>query len=185
MSDQQSKYINTYLDHSVGMIHEYISLVLQLKTQTKLANDGIMERDEIIKNLQNELQKYNDIKFDLEDQLNNRTNELTKTIAQDNEQMNKLRGDARKWEDDYNNMKAQVEHMNTAVNQINEMKKMVLGKDDEIKKLNETISSLKLELEKLKNPPVKTVINTKDKKPVKPVDTKQVEQVIEEKNDDF
>jgi len=170
MSDQ-SKYINTYLDHSIGMIHEYISLVLQLKTQTKLANDGIIERDEIIKNLQNELQStrsdYSNTKIDLD-----------KTIASDNEQINKLRVDASRWESEYNNMKAQVDHMNTAVNQINEMKKMVLEKDKEI-------SSLQKEIENIKNPPVKTAINTKDKKPVKPVDTKQVAPVTEEKNDDF
>ena len=178
MSDTQSKYINTYLDHSVGMIHEYISLVLQLKTQTKMANDGILERDEIIKNLQNQMEDYNNIKSDLEGQLTNRTNELTQTIAQDNEQINKLRGDASKWETEYNTMKSQIDHMNTVVAQMNDMKKMVLEKD-------KIISSLQQELENLKNPPAKTAINTKDKKPVKPVDTKQVAPVIEEKNDEF
>jgi len=171
---EQSKYINTYLDHSVGMIHEYISLVLQLKTQTKLANDGIIERDEIIKNLQNDLEatrsEYSNVKINLD-----------KTIASDNEQINQLRGDASKWESEYNNMKAQVDHMNTAVNQINEMKRMILDKDKEI-------SSLQKELENLKNPPpppVKTAINTKDKKPVKPIEVKEVATVIDEKNDDF
>ena len=54
MSDS-SAYVNTYLDHAMGMIHENITQVLQLRTQAKLATDLVKQKDEIIAKLQEEL----------------------------------------------------------------------------------------------------------------------------------
>ena len=43
-----SKFVNAYIDNAMGMIHEQTALVLQLKTQAKVANDIIAEKDDVI-----------------------------------------------------------------------------------------------------------------------------------------
>ena len=50
MSDQ-GKYINHYVDNAVGMLHEYISQILQLRTQVKVQADLIQEKENQIAEL--------------------------------------------------------------------------------------------------------------------------------------
>lgn len=120
----QNKFINTYVDHAIGMVHENISVILQLKTQLKLAQELIVEKDQIIK--------------DIEQQL-----ESSKT---DTSELNTHRNNARVWEDSYNAMKQKISHMDTLVKQISDMKNVILEKNNVIKDLSE-------EIELSKNPP--------------------------------
>ena len=48
MSDAQQKFINLYVDKAVGMLHEYLGTIIQLKTQLQMANDLIQEKDQVI-----------------------------------------------------------------------------------------------------------------------------------------
>lgn len=130
-----NKFVNAYIDIAVGQLHENINSVLQLKAQLKVANDALSEKDAVISKLMQDL-------------------EINKT---DNQEIIKLRDQARKWEDAHNAMVGKVSHLDTALAQIAQMKKDVLDR-------NETISRLEKELEALKNPPTKKAINSKVKK---------------------
>lgn len=136
MSDA-NKFVNTYIEFAVNQLHENLNLILQLKTQLKIANDSVAEKDAVITKLTQDL-------------------ETNKTS---NEEMVKLRDQSRKWEEAHNAVANKVSHLDTALAQIAEMKKEVVIRD-------ETIAQLQQELETLKNPPSKKVINTKAKKEV-------------------
>ena len=43
-----NKYINTYVDTAIGTLQEYLIQILQFKTQLKLVNDMILEKDRVI-----------------------------------------------------------------------------------------------------------------------------------------
>ena len=166
----QQKYINTYVDKSVGMLHEYVSMVLQLRTQLHIANDLIKEKDQIISSLQ----------------------EVNDKNKSDENDLSQARQSAANWENQYNAMKNKVSHMDTFANQINEMKQALLSKSDEVDDLrrdnelkNEELTSLKKEVSELrkllpKETVPKKVINTKSK--IKPL---IIESEKTEETDDF
>lgn len=162
MSDQ-SRYVNTYIENSMGMIHEYVSLVLQLKTQVKIANDVIVERDAVISSLQSEMES------------------IKLQSLSSSEEIDRFRTDASRWEREYNVAKSKIEHIDTFANQINEMKQMLIEKNREIEKLQKKIESLtKSKLTKSFAP--KKLINTEDKSE-QSIAMKDPDPV--DKNDDF
>lgn len=155
MSDT-SKFVNAYIDFAVGQLHENTNTILQLKAQLKVANDSVSEKDAVIGKLMQDLE----------------------TNKSDNQEIVKMRDLARKWEEAHNSMVGKVSHLDTALSQIAQMKKEVLSRD-------EIISQLQQEIELLKNPPSKKVINNKVKKELlKEVVDKPLE-VEKPKTDDF
>ena len=152
----QNKFINTYVDHAIGMVHENISVILQLKTQLKLSQELIVEKDQVIKNIEEQLESY-------------------KT---DTSELNTHRNNARVWEESYNAMKQKISHMDTLVKQISDMKNVILEK-------NNIINNLSKELELLKNPP-KVISTRKKKITPATANTSNlvlIENYIEQKND--
>lgn len=53
-----NKFINTYIDVAIGNINELTSASLQLKTQLKISNDLISEKDQVINNLLKEKESF-------------------------------------------------------------------------------------------------------------------------------
>lgn len=106
MSDQ-NKYINAYVDHAVGMLHENLTTVLQLKSQLRVANELVVEKEKTISSLQSELDQSKSSLTDKNSAIQN----------------------AQKWEADYNAMKNKVSHMDTLLHQMNDMKKTIIDKD--------------------------------------------------------
>lgn len=136
MSDQQTAYINTYIDFAVDTAHGYLNDILQLKTKLKLANDIISQKDGVITALQAELEKD---KSNLSE-------------------MSKTKDNARQWEERYHSMANRTAHMDTLTNQYNQLKKDFIEKTEECDKL-------KKQIENMKSPKSsKKVINTKDTK---------------------
>jgi predicted RNase H-like nuclease (RuvC/YqgF family) len=136
MSDQQTAYINTYIDFAVDTAHGYLNDILQLKTKLKLANDIINQKDSVITALQSELEKD---KSSLSE-------------------MDKTNDNARQWEERYHSMVNRTSHMETLTNQYNQLKKDYID-------LTEECDKLKKQIENLKSPkPAKKTINTKDNK---------------------
>lgn len=136
MSDQQTAYINTYIDFAVDTAHSYLNEVLQLKTQLKMSNDLVKQRDQVIAELQAEIEKI-------------RNNVETLSTAKDN---------ARQWEERYHAMMNRTSHMDTLTNQYNQLKQDYITVTKERDKLKD-------EIDNLKNPkPSKKVINKKDTK---------------------
>jgi chromosome segregation ATPase len=178
MSDTQQKYINTYVDKSVGMLHEYVSIILQLRTQLHIANDLIKEKDQVIFDLQEKAQQFNN----------------------DAQELDTAKNNARSWEDQYNAMKNKISHMDTLTNQINEMKQALISKNQESDGFKYEADNLKIEIGNLKRdieskqkqidelnipaPAPKKAINSKST--IRPVSMKKVEEPPKvETDDDF
>lgn len=122
MSDTNA-FINAYIDNSIGMIHENIASILQLKAQLKVANDSLAQKDAVISNLSNEIE-----------QLKNTT-----------EEMSQLRLELQQSIDANHGLVNKVSHMDALLNQMNQMKAMVLERDSKIEQLTK-------EIERMKNP---------------------------------
>jgi len=134
----QNGYINAYVDIVIGQLHEMLSSNLQLKTQNRLANEIIQEKDNLIGELQNKIN----------------------AVQNNDNDVQAARENAKKWEDSYHTMVNKVTHMETLLNQVKDMKAIILEKDKIILKLQQNI-------EDLKTP--KKVINIKPKKKVEEI----------------
>lgn len=106
MSD--TNYMNAYVNLAMETVHTYLNDILQLKTQVKILNDLVLEKDQVISSLTSELETL-------------RTNQ---TKFQDVEsEMIRLRDNAATWETQYNNMSNKVSHMDTLIKQYNDLQK--------------------------------------------------------------
>jgi chromosome segregation ATPase len=123
MSDTNA-FVNAYIDSSVGMIHEYISQLLNTKAQLRVANEILSTKDAAIATLNEELSSY-------------RNNSTANT-----EQMVTLRESHRQMEEQYNAMVNKASHMETLLKQVSEMKNEILSRDETIRKLTEETSSI-------------------------------------------
>lgn len=132
MSDT-NKFVNAYIDVAVNQVHEYLNSVLQLKAQLKISNDLVTEKDEIISQLNQQLE----------------SNKI------ENDEMVRLRNEARRWETAHNAMAGKASHVDTALAQIAEMKKELLLREEKIAKLEVQLkggnSSNKKQINKKKN----------------------------------
>ena len=136
MSDA-NKFVNAYIDLAVSQLHEYLNNLLQVKAQLKVSNDLVSEKDALIIKLTQDLE----------------------TNKADNQEIVKVRDQARKWEDAHNAMAGKVAHLDTALAQIAQMKNEVIERDKKIQSLQETIQiseqtiqSLQSEITELKTP---------------------------------
>jgi DNA repair exonuclease SbcCD ATPase subunit len=119
MSDS-NKYINTYIDYALGTVHDYLNQVLQLKTQLKISNDLVAEKDQVISSFEQEKQQHNN-DMSLLDQANQ---------------------NAKRWEDEVNAMRNKVAHMETLTSQYNQIKQEVIKRDHEITRLSEALKKV-------------------------------------------
>lgn len=115
----QNKYVNAYIESTVGMLHENISQLLQLKAQLKVTNDVIAEKDAIINDLTNRLNSNQTIE-----------QEYHRTIKRNQELENEMTG-----------IKNKISHVDTFSRQIVEMKGIIIAKDKMIEELTAQIKS--------------------------------------------
>lgn len=147
MSDQ-NKFINAYVETSLSILHDYINQTIQLKSQLKVATDTLTQ-------LQNEVQQ----------------------VKTENTEKDSAIQKAAALEHANHSLQNKVSHLETALNQITEMKRMILQKD-------EAIRSLEMQIEELKKP-VKKVINRKKHIQANTVSTAIVAKPDIIKTDDF
>jgi ribosomal protein L29 len=140
------KYFNAYVDSAVGIIHENLSLILQLKAQLKVANDLLAEKDGFITSQISERDKT----------IDSLSNELTnlRTQSVDVEEVKK---NAKFWEDSYHAMNNKVAHMETLTKQYNELKTQFFTVSEELR-----VANLKVEELENANKAPKKVLNTKN-----------------------
>jgi hypothetical protein len=116
----QNRYINAYVDIVIGQLHEMLSSNLQLKTQNKLANEIIQEKDNLIGELQNRIN----------------------AVQNNDSDVQKAKEQAKHWEDSYHTMLAKTSHMDTLLNQVRDMKTIILEKDNLIGELQNRINAV-------------------------------------------
>lgn len=119
MSDP-NKYVNYYIENALGMVHEYVNLVLQSKTQARITAEQLSDKDLIIAQLSEQIEK-------------------TKL---DSNQLSQATQNAKSWEDQYNTMKSKVAHMDTLTSQFNDLKNQFVDR-------NNQVNSMKSEIDKL------------------------------------
>ena len=122
MSDTNA-FINAYIDNSIGMIHENISNILQLKSQLKIANDTNSQKDALIGNLYDEIERLKNI----------------------NSEMANLRQELEECVEAKHALKNKVSHMDALSNQFSQMKSAILERDVRIEQLSD-------EIERMRNP---------------------------------
>lgn len=125
----QSKFINTYIETVMNSLIENVKVNLQLQTQVKVNEFVVAEKDQIIASLTQQINEN--------------------TVAEDW----KVKYEAA--ETNYSAILGKLSHMDTLLNQMNEMKKIIAEKDAQIQVLN-------TQIDELKNP--KKAINIKAKK---------------------
>jgi chromosome segregation ATPase len=138
MNDSNA-YVNAYIDHAIGMIHENVNVVLQLKTQLKMANELLAEKDAAIGSLMSKLDSF----------------------KIDSDEMADLRDKAQRWEESFNTMATKASHIDTALGQIAQMKAEIKQRDAKIAKLEEKLNPTKKTIN-TKNKPVAIAGDAKD-----------------------
>lgn len=138
MSDTNA-FINAYIDNSVGMIHENTVAILQLKTQLKVANDSLSQKDIVISNLTNEIEQLKNINSE-----GVRIQQELQASVESNRALHN-----------------KVSHLDAAIAQVGQMKSMIQERDAKIEELNREIENLKI-------PPKSSeaLINNKGKKTI-------------------
>ena len=126
MSDQGA-YINAYLDHSVGMIHEYVGMVLQLRTELKLANDLVSQKNGVISALQAELE----------------------TDRADRTELNHKEQNIKNLEGELSGLRNKAAHMDTLTNQFNQIKRDYIEKEKELENVRKELSDTKAKVKEL------------------------------------
>lgn len=119
MSDQT--YVNYYIENVVGVAHEYLNTILQLKTQLRIATEAVSEKDILISSLQSEIESL-------------RNNNLTL-----NDIVSKSVHDAISMEGQLHGLQNKVSHMDTLLAQVSDMKRIIKEKDAELEVLRRPI----------------------------------------------
>lgn len=136
----QNTFINTYIDIIINSLQEHLKANLQLQTQVKVNEFVVAEKDMVIESLTKQLNENQ--------------------IAED-------------WKTKYEaaeaNYSGKIKHMDGLFNQVNDMKRIILERDIQIKNLH-------AELDELKN--AKKVINTRNKKAL--VEEKATEKTLDD-----
>lgn len=128
----QTKYVNSYIESTMSMLQEYLVSIVQLKTQVKVLNDTITEKDTLINDLTNKIN----------------------TSASFEQEYHKILQRNQSLENEMNGLKNKVSHMDTLVNQFNGVKALLKEKEEKIKQLEENNN--------LKNKKTKVVTKSKD-----------------------
>jgi hypothetical protein len=145
MSDQ-NKFVNTYIDTIIAMVHEQTNSILQLKTQLKLAGITLAEKEKVCNDLQSEIET------------------LKKQFDTDIDQSLEIqiaKKDAKYWENSYHAISNKVSHMDNLSKQYNELKTDFLKQKEQLNIANEKITQFE---SSVKLP--KKVINIKNKETI-------------------
>ena len=113
MSDVTNKYVNAYIDTSVGMINEYITKYIQVRAQLKVANDIVAEREGIITQLTAEINRMRDEHANVNETefiaMKNKLSHMD-TLMQ---QMGQMKLSIKEKDEEINNLKNQVIEIST------------------------------------------------------------------------
>jgi chromosome segregation ATPase len=164
--ESNDKFFNAYVDIAVGTLHQNINTILEIKTQVKLLEDLVREKDQVISALDSAIGALNEEKksglsdidrlYAEKEQIREELENRLELIKKEN---NSLKEKLKLVEDKYETIQQKSTHMSTYESQIKDMKREILAKNEEI--------------ERLKNP-VKTSNNTTTK-----IDTKKIQKKVE------
>lgn len=133
--ETNDKFFNAYVDLAVGMLHQNVNTILELKTQIKLLEDNVRLKDSVISELDGAIGVLNEEK-------KNRSSDLDKVYLEKEEirselsqQIEILNSKLASMEEKYEQMQQKYVHMATYETQIKEMKRELQAKNEEIDQL--------------------------------------------------
>lgn len=139
MSDQ-SKFINTYIDVIIGTVHEKTNNILQLKTQLKVTNDLLSEKDEQIVRIAAEKdEEINKLKTDIE-KIQSDAKNNTGTIQSYLREIENLKAQISKSNQEIDVLKNKAGHTESLLQQIVAMKQEIKNRDSIIHEKDAVIS---------------------------------------------
>lgn len=159
MADQ-SVYVNAYLENAVAMLHDQLNQIIQLKTQIKLSENLLSQKDSTIADL---------------------TNKLTISTATEKE-FTSLKEKARIAEDSHHALVNKVSHMESLQNQFNDLKRSYIDKEKELAETKQLLEGYKDNKVNGIPPVSKKKINIKKKESVI---TESTEDQPKKESDDF
>ena len=159
MSDT-NKYVNIYIETVSEYAHEYFNSMMQLKTQLRVATDLIKEKDEVVAALNEKL-------------------EIEKGKEQE---ANKALSDAKAWEEQYNSMKGRTSNYDVLTDQYNELKKVLVSKNEEIQRISSELETTKKNVDERQEKIVTLEKEVKELNKKIPEPVVQPVKVIERKN---
>ena len=121
MTDQ-SAYVNAYLESAMAMLHDQLNQVVQLKTQVKLSENLLSQKDSTISDL---------------------SSKITTTTSATEKEFAALKEKARIAEDSHHALVNKVSHMEALQNQFNELKKLYIDKEKELTETKQLLEELK------------------------------------------
>ena len=143
MTDQ-SAYVNAYLENTVAMLHDQLNQIIQLKTQVKLSENLLSQKDSKITEL---------------------SSQITTTSATEKE-FAALKEKTRIAEDSHHALMNKVSHMEALQNQFNELKKLYIDKEKELVETKQLLEEYKIPKVEDVQSVSKRKINTKKKEEV-------------------
>lgn len=149
-----TKYINTYIDVAMATINENTAQLLQLKTQSRIANELIAERDGQIELLKQQIESLSSSVIDFDG------------IKKQNEEL----------QQQHTGFLNKLSHMDGLLKQVTDMKQEIIVRNTEIDNLmsiiknkDASIEDLREEIRELKFPSATKVINKKTSKKIEPL----------------
>ena len=140
--ETNDKFFNAYVDLAVGMLHQNVNAILELKTQIKLLEDNVRLKDSVITELDGAIGVLNEEK-------KNRFSDLDKVYLEKEEirselsqQIETLNSKLSSMEEKYEQMQQKHVHMITYETQIKEMKRELQAKNEEINQLKKQSEKL-------------------------------------------
>lgn len=183
---EQSKFINTYIDVIIGTVHEKTNSILQLKTQLKVTNDLLSEKDEQIVRITSEKnEEIEKLKSEIL-RIQNNTNDYTGTIQSNLREIDSLKSQISKNNQEIEALRNKAAHTDSLLQQIVAMKQEIKNRDATIAQKNDIILEKEKELEELKTKEVEQ--KTKKSKPAsRSMDLTEINKILElqKQKDDF
>lgn len=139
MTDQ-SAYVNAYIENIMGMVHDQLNQIIQLKTQIKVTEPLLAQKDATIADLSSKVT----------------------TSQHTDAEVTALKQKLRVTEDSFHALTNKVSHMETLQNQFNNVKKRLIEKEKEIEDLKAALENKTDEPSVIVVP--KRKINSKNKK---------------------
>ena len=143
------EYVNAYIETAITTLHEHVTAMIQLRAQLAVAQSAIVEKDQLIVALQQQLMN----------------------VQVDAGQMEAISSTNRTLEETNVALTNKVSHLDTALRQVSDMKKMVLDRERTIEHLTTEVDEMKHKifakiakkekLEKIKKPVTNKVIKPK------------------------
>jgi chromosome segregation ATPase len=142
--EHNEKFVSTYIDSALGLLHQNINTIVELKARVKILEDVVHEKNDIITKLDGTIGALNDEKKNIAKTIDDLYLEKEKFKIEFSEKNNNLIEEIRTLkekiktvEEKYEIIQQKSTHMSTYESQIKEMKKEIIAKNEEIENLKE------------------------------------------------